>query len=266
MGSSASPPPSTSCTVILHFLGSISIDGMHLIVSVRESVITGFTRVNLSLVFCHISHPLSSMRLLLSLLVLLRTAASRAACPAALALPPSGLPDVASPPEKAGWCAPYASAASTLDGVRTPAGVCRGITVPAGAVLEFGTCALPGAACTGATALSLLYAAALPTDPPLLSLEQVTLNSAVAYLSAGCTLGVRCSSGEWRNNNLTTAAVVIYEACAGRDSCVGVRASTVRALLPQSLTNPFAGGCLAHHLHARAAAAPASERHAGAGV
>ena len=92
-------------------------------------------------------------------------------------------------------------------------------------MLELGTCALPGAACTGSTSLKLRYATALANSTPLVTLEAVVLNTAVANLFDGCTLGVRCSSGEWRNTNLTTANVAIYEACAGRDACVGVRAS-----------------------------------------
>jgi hypothetical protein len=114
---------------------------------------------------------------------------ARAACSYDLALPAAGAGDAA---ETAGWCAPYFAMGGAHD---TTSVLCEGISVPAGATLEFGTCALPGAACTGATRLELQDAA---SGAGLKSLGRVALKSSVAKLSQGCVLGVRCSYGAAR--------------------------------------------------------------------
>jgi hypothetical protein len=111
-----------------------------------------------------------------------------------------------------GWCAPYA-ASSQADAHAT----CAGVTVPPGAVLAFGTCALPGASCVGETALTLLG-----DGGPLDSVERVELNSSVAALAQGCVLGARCSYAEFRNPALSAASVTIAEGCAGTSPCAGV--------------------------------------------
>ena len=76
--------------------------------------------------------------------------------------------------------------------------MCTGITVPTGGVLQFGTCALPGAACTGATALTLRDGT---TNASLVAVNRVAAGTSIAALNQGCVLGARCSYGAplvWR--------------------------------------------------------------------
>jgi hypothetical protein len=130
---------------------------------------------------------------------------ARAACSYDLALPAAGAGDAA---ETAGWCAPYFAMGGAHD---TKIVLCEGISVPAGATLEFGTCALPGAACTGATRLELKNAA---SGAGLKSLGRVALNSTVAKLSQGCVLGVRCSYGAARAGARASRGAFAPAACA----------------------------------------------------
>jgi predicted outer membrane repeat protein len=147
-----------------------------------------------------------------------------AACDASLTLPPGG--GIGLWDDEVGWCSPYAADGAT-DDEDTVHAVCRGIAaVPPGGVLSFGTCALPGAACTGSTALALRHDvgdhAAAATSSPLLSLGHVELNNSAARLSQGCVLGASCSYGEWRNPGLTAAALEVEEFCYGHSACAGV--------------------------------------------
>jgi hypothetical protein len=145
-----------------------------------------------------------------ALLALLCSGGAHAQCSYELALPTAGT-DVAN---GGGWCAPYAS----LPGMMAPT-LCGGISVPPGAVLSFGTCALPGASCSGATSLTLLQADGLL---PLRSVDRVALNSSLAALWLGCVLGARCSYGAWRVPACWTChvwllfrpAVAYHHACA----------------------------------------------------
>jgi hypothetical protein len=123
---------------------------------------------------------------------------ARAACSYDLALPAAAVDT-----QTAGWCPPYFALGGSHS---TDVVLCEGISVPAGATLEFGTCALPGAACTGATRLELQDAA---SGAGLKSLGRVALNSSVAKLSQGCVLGVRCSYGAARRE-----AAGPHSACA----------------------------------------------------
>jgi hypothetical protein len=134
-----------------------------------------------------------------------------------------------------GWCAPYASATNAASGVLA---TCGGISVPQGASLTFGTCALPGAACTGSTELTLRDT----TSGALLSYAAaVALNDSAALLSRGCILGASCSHAAWRNTALAAAAVAVEESCYGHTACAGVvawrvdpDASLAPALAPTS--------------------------------
>jgi hypothetical protein len=113
-----------------------------------------------------------------------------------------------------GWCPPFAFAGAA------PAATCSNVSaVPPGGVLSYGTCALPGAACTGATALSLRDA---DSGAVVDAVSRVALNSTVAALSQGCVLGVRCSYGargtraERAHLRLRRAHAVGVGACAAR--------------------------------------------------
>lgn len=162
------------------------------------------------------------------LLALLAASARHAAgaCNTTLALPATA-GSLAAGDALEGWCAPFA-----IDADSSEAAVCSNLSVPAGGVLQFGTCALPGAACSGSTALELRSAAG---DSTLAFVGRVALDSAVARLSQGCVLGVRCSFGEWRNVGLAPAPVAVRQSCFGRSACAGVAAWRVTAdatLLP----------------------------------
>ena len=154
--------------------------------------------------------------------------AARAGCGYSLALPPGGGVDVAAAAASAkGFCSPYASDGSVGG---APASLC-GLSVPAASVLQFGTCALPGAVCSGATNLTLVDG----TGTLLMAVGRVALNSSVAALSQGCVLGVRCSYGEWRNPALIASAVAVVESCHGKSACAGVvawRVGADAAMLP----------------------------------
>jgi hypothetical protein len=172
-------------------------------------------------------------RALLSAAVLLLAAGAapraHASCTLSLTLPASASASI-SVAASDGWCAPFARAAHAA----TPPDVCAGVVVPPGGTLALGTCALPGAACSGATALTLLDDA---SGAKLAAFGRVALNSTVAKLSQGCVLGVRCSYGEWRSTALTPTAVSVVESChASVASCAGVVAwrllATPPALLP----------------------------------
>jgi predicted outer membrane repeat protein len=127
------------------------------------------------------------------------------------------LPDAVTGEGDAGACAPYARS-SLVDGV---AAVCGPISVPPGATLAVGTCALPGAACTGATAIALNDAV---LGSQLLNVSSVALDSAVAALSQGCVLGGSCSYAEWANPRLSTAGVEVAASCYGHSACTAVAA------------------------------------------
>jgi hypothetical protein len=108
------------------------------------------------------------------------------------------LPAAASEAGASGWCAPYTSSAGAN------ATRCTGVTVPGGAVLAFGTCALPGAACTGATLLQLWDVTPPLADEvidltlvpaPVAVVSRVDLSSGAAAVALGCVLGARCSYG-----------------------------------------------------------------------
>jgi hypothetical protein len=163
---------------------------------------------------------------------------ARAACSFDATLPDAGTNVVATtvwpgaannPLPSAGLCPPFAGAPSNLAGA-----TCGAITVQPNAVLAFGTCGMPGAACTGATRLTLMSSAgATLVDINRASATSFTLS--FAKLAQGCILGARCSWGEWRNNALSPANVSILERCFGGDtSCTGVAAWRV--------TNPATPG------------------------
>jgi hypothetical protein len=120
------------------------------------------------------------------------------ACSYDLALPDAGF-NVATTPVFAGAvnnplptigvCPPYAGSPTSLSGT-----MCGSISVQPNGVLSFGTCALPGAACTGATRLTLLSSA----GTTLLDVNRATATSftaSYAKLAQGCVLGARCSYG-----------------------------------------------------------------------
>ena len=156
------------------------------------------------------------------LLVAAALPAARAGCGYSLALPPGGGVDAAAAAASAnGFCSPYASD-GTVGGA--PASLCS-LSVPAASVLQFGTCALPGAVCSGATNLTLVD----DSGSVLGAFGRVALNSSVAALSQGCVLGVRCSYGEWRNPALIASAVTVVESCHGKSACAGVVAWRVGA-------------------------------------
>jgi hypothetical protein len=122
----------------------------------------------------------------------LRRHGAHAQCSAELALPAEGGggDDTGAVSTGAsGWCPAYAQSAFASAPVlcAPPA-----LLVPPGGVLAFGTCALPGAMCSGATALALRSAA---TGATLAAVDRVLLNSSVAALAQGCVLGARCSYG-----------------------------------------------------------------------
>ena len=147
---------------------------------------------------------------------------ARAACNYTLSLPAAsaGVPGVGQGGE--GWCPPFVSS-----GGAAPT-TCSGISVPPGAVLAFGTCALPGAVCSGATQLSLWSAASADQNAPpptvLASVSRVALNSSVAALQLGCVLGVHCSYTEWQNPQLSPAPVYVAQGCYSNSACAGVDA------------------------------------------
>jgi hypothetical protein len=128
------------------------------------------------------------MKLLAVLLALaLQPRGARSTCTYTLQLPAgSGAASAAQAASSGGSCAPFAAVGAA------GGATCGGITVPAGAVLAYGTCALPGAACTGATQLQLTDAAAHALAP---AISRVALNSSLGALSQGCVLGVKCSYG-----------------------------------------------------------------------
>jgi hypothetical protein len=148
------------------------------------------------------------------------------ACDVTLALPATPAAVAATAPLTA-WCSPFALSNRATQTCESDA-----LVVPPGSVLSFGTCALPGAACSGATNLTLLDAA---SGAALLNVDRVALNSSVAALSKGCVLGVRCSYGEWRSAALAPTPVAIRVACHLATACAGVtawRLDTPPALLP----------------------------------
>ena len=153
---------------------------------------------------------------------------ARAACSFDAPMPDAGTNVVAattwpgaanSPLPNSGLCPPFAASPSNLAGA-----TCGAITVQPNAVLAFGTCGLPGAACTGATRLTLTSSAgATLVDINRASATSFTLS--FAKLAQGCILGARCSWGEWRNTALSPANVTILERCFGGDtSCTGIAA------------------------------------------
>jgi hypothetical protein len=112
----------------------------------------------------------------------------------------------------AGWCPPYAATGSGAAATR-----CSGVTVPGGAVLAFGTCAMPGAACTGATRLELWDVT--PPEPdslvdntlvpePVAVVSRVELSSGAAAVALGCVLGAHCSYGASRRTRDNCRCVV----------------------------------------------------------
>ena len=181
----------------------------------------------------HVGRPL-----LLLVLAAAGVHAAVATCPFSLTLSAGGGAAVA-PADDAGWCPPFASAGAG-NGVAGIAATCTGISVPAGGVLKYGTCHLPGATCAGATALTVVNGSGVPLSP---STDRVALNGSAAALSQGCVLGARCSYAEWRNPALSTATVGIAEGCWGVSDCAGVvawrvgtDAETLPALAPSSAT------------------------------
>jgi hypothetical protein len=112
---------------------------------------------------------------------------ARAQCNYTLALPAGSAPALNASLPATGWCAPFSATSSV------PTYTCGGVSVPAGGMLAFGTCALPGAACTGAT--NLILKRDVDGATLGLPLNRVSPTSAVAKLSQGCVLGARCSYG-----------------------------------------------------------------------
>ena len=135
---------------------------------------------------------------LLALALLAHAPRAAAMCPYTLALPAAA---AAADGVDEGWCSPFAFA-----GPAPPATCANVSAVPPGGVLSYGTCALPGAACTGATALSVRDAV---SGAVFDAVAGVSLNSSVAELSQGCVLGVRCSYGA-----LAHACARVCVACA----------------------------------------------------
>ena len=121
-----------------------------------------------------------------------------AACSYDLALPDAGLSVAATsvfagavnnPLPTIGVCPPYAASPTSLSGA-----TCGSITVQPNAVLAFGTCALPGAACTGATRLTLLSSAGA-TLSDVNRATATSFTASYAKFAQGCVLGARCSYG-----------------------------------------------------------------------
>ena len=135
-------------------------------------------------------------------------------CPYTLSLPPlaSALPATY---EDEGWCKAFSFSGASS----TANATCRGISVPPGAVVAYGTCGLSGAACTGATRLVLRDGT---TGAQLDKVDRVPASSPMASLELGCGLGHRCSYGEWRNPALISAAVQVEQGCVGVTPCTGV--------------------------------------------
>jgi hypothetical protein len=136
----------------------------------------------------------------------------------ALEAPPGGA-------DGRGWCAPYAYGgddagddAGATGWRASPNATCDGARVPPGAQLAFGTCALPGAACTGATAVTLLDAA---SGAELMNVEGVAVEAAAALsaASAGCVSGRSCSYGVWTNDGLAPVAARFAQRCRGTSFC-----------------------------------------------
>ena len=130
--------------------------------------------------------------------------------------------------EDEGWCRAFSSSGAAQSVNVT----CRGIAVPPGTVVAFGTCGLAGAACTGATRLALRDAR---TGAVLSAVDRVRAGSPMASLELGCVLGHRCSYGEWRNPALVAASVFVEQGCVGVEPCTGVVGWRLRsdpALLP----------------------------------
>ncbi len=145
------------------------------------------------------AHMKLAAALLLALALQPRGAQGVPSCPYTLQLPAgSGVTAAADAASAAGSCDPYAA-----DGA-----VCDGISVPGGAVLAYGTCALPGAACTGSTLLQLASASGTPLAG-VAPVSRVALNSSVAALAKGCVLGVKCSYGAPRSRAARQAASLV---------------------------------------------------------
>ena len=177
------------------------------------------------------TQPNSRASLLLAFLLLAAARPARAGCPYNLTLDLSSVSGLLPAYEDEGWCLPFAAAASTSV-VHPPVASCGPINVPPGAVISFGTCALPGASCTGTTALQLQDKV---SGALVLEIDRVSLATSVASLDLGCVLGHRCSYGEWLNTGLTGAALQINEGCYGLNACTGVVAwqlTTNPQLLP----------------------------------
>ena len=177
------------------------------------------------------TQPNSRASLLLAFLLLAAARPSRAGCPYNLTLDLSSVSGLLPAYEDEGWCLPFAAAASTSV-VHPPVASCGPINVPPGTVISFGTCALPGASCTGTTALQLQDTV---SGALVLEIDRVSLTTSVASLDLGCVLGHRCSYGEWLNTGLTGAALQINEGCYGLNACTGVVAwqlTTNPQLLP----------------------------------
>ena len=124
---------------------------------------------------------------MLLLALALQPRGARSTCTYTLQLPAgSGAASAADAASSGGSCEPFAAMGAA------GGATCGGISVPPGAVLAYGTCALPGAACTGATQLQLTDAAAHALTSPI---SRVALNSSLSALAQGCVLGVKCSYG-----------------------------------------------------------------------
>jgi hypothetical protein len=130
-----------------------------------------------------------------------------------------------------GWCAPFAFGGDDAgDDVgatgwrESPNATCDvGAPVPPGATLAFGTCALPGASCTGATAVTLLDGA---SGGELRSVGGVSVAAAAALSSAaaGCVSGRSCSYGTWTNGGLAPVAARFAQRCRGTSFCAAALA------------------------------------------
>ena len=221
-------------------------------------------------------------RLLLLLALALQPRGARGTCTYTLQLPAgSGAASAADAASSGGSCAPFAAVGAA------GGATCGGISVPAGAVLAYGTCALPGAACTGATQLQLTDSSSHALTSPI---SRVALNSSLGALAQGCVLGVKCSygarincaaraklqphrcraprrpprfcspralllarAGEWQNPNLTPLAVAVVGGCYGKSACAGVVAWEITAdPLLLALPQPVATRALAFRVSAGA--------------
>jgi hypothetical protein len=155
---------------------------------------------------------------LLAVAVALLPRGARASCGHTLELPAGdGVTAAAADAASLGLCAPFA-AVGKAGGAR-----CSGISVPVGGVLAYGTCALPGAACTGATQLVLSDAT---NGQALATVSRVSLNSSVAALSEGCVLGVKCSYGA------RCAPTRVPSRCTSRRRCAPQPLGAPRAAPP----------------------------------